>query len=376
MTFKRVSIGRIEVGALQIGVPIPYSVFDENYNLLLHQGVTLTNQRQLDALFARGLYRVEDVTSVYEALPQQGRPLVRFDQLCRELNSLLSSEDLGGAEFPERILSLAARLGNLCEQHAEACLAGILHDQESRYAVRHMVHVAIVSRRLAGVLKLGESDCLSLIAAALTMNLAILGLQNELHGGGDRSLSAADRLVLRSHPEQSVARLSAMGVNDPLWLDAVAQHHEAFDGSGYPGALAGTAIGVAARIIGLVDSYTARLRPRDDRGARLPNESLREIFVSRGSSFDPALTAALVRAVGIYPPGLVVELESGEIGVVTRLGGLAHAPEVHVVVSARSTLLKQPMPRSTAISPNRIRHALVPGRMRFRFDPLQFWAES
>ena len=373
MAYNRITMGRITAGELQVGVPLPYTAYDEHYNLLLREGVVLTNQRQLDALLSRGLFRVEKMASVYDGMPQEGRPLERFDQICRELNSLLSAADFGGENFSARLLSIAARLGHLCEQHPEACLAATLHDIKSRYAVRHMVHVAIVARLLGRLLKFGDSDRLSLIAAALTMNLAILDLQNELHAQ-NRPLSAHERLLIRDHPEQGVARLRTLGVIDPAWLDLVVQHHEAFDGSGYPQGLSGDAILVGARILGLVDSYTARLRERADRHASLPNESLREIFVSRGSDFDPALTQMLVKAVGIFPPGLVVELESGEIGVVTRLGDLAHAPDVQVLVSARSSLLPQPVLRRTDAAPNRIRNALAPGSGRFRFDPLQFWA--
>lgn len=374
MAYNRVTMGRIVAGELQIGVPIPYSVYDEHYNLLLREGVTLTNQRQLDALVDRGLYRVELRGSIYETLLPDGNPIDRFDLICRELNSLLVGADRGGEDFPARILSISARLGDLCERHAEACLAAILYDRESRYAVRHMVHVAIVSRLIAGLIKLDVSDRLSLVAAALTMNLSIFELQNEIHAQGDRPFSEADRETILRHPETTVDRLQALGVRDQVWLEVVAQHHEAFDGGGYPKGLVGDSIVVGARVLNLADNYTARLRQRADRDARLPNESLREIFVGAGKGFDPTLTQVLVKAVGLFPPGLVVELESGEIGVVTRLGRLVHAPEVYVVVSARSNLLAQPSLRHTDVAPNRIHHAIAPGAMRFRFDPLQFWS--
>jgi len=365
-------MGRINVGELQIGVPIPYTAYDENYCLLLREGVTLTNQRQLDALVARGLYRVDNLASPYDGLPPDANPLTRFEQMCRELNSLLAVALPEGEDFSARLLSLAARLDDLCAGHADACLAAVLHDRESRYAVRHMVHVAIVARLLAGLRALSASDRLSLLAAALTMNMSILALQNELNAQGNRSLSPADRLLIRSHPEKSVSLLQARGVTEPTWIAIVAQHHEAYDGRGYPLGLAGATILPAARILALADAYTARLRHRADRHARLPNISLREIFVG-GGAFEPALVALLVKTVGIFPPGLIVELENGEIGVVTCRGTLAHAPEVHVVVSAHGNLLRQPERRSTNAAPTRIRHALAADSLRFRFDPLQFW---
>ncbi|HEY5762976.1 MAG TPA: HD domain-containing phosphohydrolase [Rhodocyclaceae bacterium] len=374
MAIKRVVMGEILPAELEIGVPLPYTVYDENHTLLLHKGAVLGTQRQLDALLERGLYRVDDVGGVAEA-PLPENPLVRLDRLCRELNTLIAAPARAEGRFENGIVSIATRLGLLCDEYPDATLAGMLHDRQTRYAVRHMAHCAVVSHLLADAVGLVPSERLAVVCAALTMNLSIVNLQNELNGSVLRSVTENERQQILAHPERTVAALRSHGVADEPWLDYVLQHHEAYDGSGYPFGRSGAGIELGARIVGLVDRYIARLRHRADREGKLPNESLRDIFVSRGAEVDPQLAQFLVKTVGIYPPGLVVELENGEVGVVIRRTDAAHAPDVQVLV-ARERLLAQPEGRLTDQAPFRIRSGLMADSMRYRFDPLRFWQEA
>lgn len=371
---KRVVMGEILPAELQIGVPLPYTVYDENHTLLLHKGTVLATQRQLDALLERGIYRVDEVGGSAE-VPLPENPLVRLDRLCRELNTLIAAPSRGEGSFEMRLVAIATRLGLLCDEYPDAVLAGMLHDRQTRYAVRHMAHCAVVGHLLADAVGLAPTEKLAVVCAALTMNLSILELQNELNGSVPRSVTENERQQILAHPERTTAMLRNLGVTDEPWLDYVQQHHEAFDGTGYPLGLAGAGIELGARIVGLVDRYIARLRHRADRQGQLPNESLRDIFVSRGAEVDPQLAQFLVKTVGIYPPGLVVELENGEVGVVVRRTAAAHAPDVQVMV-ARERLLSQPEGRLTDQAPFRIRIGLMTEDMRYRFDPLRLWQES
>lgn len=374
MVQKRVTTGEISLSELQVGVPLAYAVYDENFTLLIQKGSVLSSQRQIDALLARGLYRVDETPGQAEP-PAPTNPLVRLDRLCREMNTLVAHPRSAEEGFQARVLAIAVRLGILCDEHPDAVLAGMLHDRQTRYAVRHMVHCAAVSHLFAEVVGIDPGVRVSLVAAALTMNLSFVDLQNELHGGSPRSVTEAERRQIRLHPERTVALLESLGVDDRMWLEFVAQHHESFDGSGYPRHLAGARIALGARMLGLADRYIARLRHRADRQGKLPNESLRDIFVSRGGEFDPQLVQFLVKTVGIYPPGLVVELENEEVGVVVRRTSAAHAPDVQVMVS-HERLLPQPESRLTDQPPWRIKAALSLDSLRYLFDPLRFWQES
>jgi HD-GYP domain-containing protein (c-di-GMP phosphodiesterase class II) len=74
---------------------------------------------------------------------------------------------------------------------------------------------------------------LPVVAAALTMNISMLALQDRLYNQGT-PLDDAQPVAVREHPAQAVAQLEQLGVTDVDRLSAIAQHHEALDGSGYP----------------------------------------------------------------------------------------------------------------------------------------------
>jgi len=97
------------------------------------------------------------------------------------------------------------------------------------------------------------------------------------------------------------------------------QHHENFDGTGYPQGLAGEGIHPYARIAGIADLYDAITSDRPYRPAMLPHEAYEVILGSRGNKLDPAITDIFLDHVALFPLGTVVLLDTGEMGVVSKI---------------------------------------------------------
>jgi hypothetical protein len=114
----------------------------------------------------------------------------------------------------------------------------------------------------------------------------------------------------------------------------VLHHHERLDGSGYPHGLRGEDIPCPTRLLAIVDIYTAMLRPRTYRDAMPARMALRSIFLERGQLVDDALAAALIKELGVYPPGTLVRLANDEIGIVVRRGEDATHPLVFRLMTA------------------------------------------
>jgi len=99
-------------------------------------------------------------------------------------------------------------------------------------------------------------------------------------------------------------------------LDVIAQHHEMLDGSGFPGGLAGSRIGMLARIAAIANAFDNacnRVNPAD---SLAPAQVLSIMFKRDGAKYDTGLMQHFVRCLGVYPPGSIVRLSNDAIGLV------------------------------------------------------------
>jgi hypothetical protein len=122
----------------------------------------------------------------------------------------------------------------------------------------------------------------------------------------------------------------------------VATHHERHDGSGYPNGLKGNEIPMYGRIIGLVDSYDAMTCVRPYATSRSPHKAVAELYEQRGMLFQTELVEQFIQTCGIYPTGTLVELTSGEIGVVIAVHSLKRLrPNIMVVLDRNKAPLRK-----------------------------------
>lgn len=187
--------------------------------------------------------------------------------------------------------------------------------------------MAIACQVAGETMKLSAVELAATVAAALTMNIGMFELQQQLQAL-EGPLTDAQQEAIRSHCDRSVAILRGHGVSSELWLDIVQDHHERPDGSGYPASKGGDALGLLAQLLSLADVYCARVSSRDFRPAMLPNVALRWLFLSEGAAVSQELAALFIKALGIYPPGTGVRLRNGSIAVVTHRGTTGHLPKV------------------------------------------------
>ncbi len=192
-------------------------------------------------------------------------------------------------------------------------------------------------------------------------------------------LNPAELKVCSSHVAHSVAILKETpGL--PAELPAlVALHHERYDGSGYPAGLKGAEIGLFGSIAGVIDCFDAvtNLRPYGE--VMSPSNALSMLYKLRDIEFDGPLVEQLIQCVGIFPVGAIVELNSGETGIVIAQN-LARRlqPRVMVVLDANGNPLKPQKildlakePKVDPETPYRIKRTLEKGSISI--DPAEFF---
>ena len=154
-------------------------------------------------------------------------------------------------------------------------------------------------------------------------------------------LSQAELELCKAHVQHSVAILKET-VGLPAGLPALAAlHHERFDGGGYPAGLKGSAIGLFGGIAGIVDCFDALTSPRPYGDALAPSNALSQLYRGRDTQFDGPLVEQFIQCIGIYSVGSLVELPSGEIGIViAQHPAMRLLPRVLVVLDIHGQPLK------------------------------------
>ena len=126
-------------------------------------------------------------------------------------------------------------------------------------------------------------------------------------------------------------------------LEAIAQHHERMNGSGYPKGLVGNEIGVFGRMAGIVDCFAALTNHRPYAAASSSYEALRSITGWAGEFFHEPLVQQFVSSVGVFPVGSLIELSSGEVAVVVEHSKVRRLkPRVLVVTGPDKTPSSHP----------------------------------
>ncbi len=147
---------------------------------------------------------------------------------------------------------------------------------------------------------------------------------------------------VRSHVEFGVELVKEIKGIDPRVIDMVATHHERYDGSGYPKGLKGSQISVFGRMAGIIDSYVAMTSERPYAPATSTYNAMREFKSLSDKSFQSEMVEQFIQAIGIFPSGTLVELNTGEVGVVIKEYSFQRLrPEVALILDSNKEPLSE-----------------------------------
>ena len=230
-------------------------------------------------------------------------------------------------------------------RHPDALLWMSRMRDESEYTAEHCLNVCILAIAFGRQLGMSEEDL---------QNLGMCGL---LHDVGKMKVPAAVvdkparltpkemRMMMAHTVHGRNLLLSTPGIYTGA-IDVAYSHHERMDGTGYPRGLPGENISRFSRIIAIVDAYDAMTADRCYQAAKTSTEALKIIYQERGKQFDEQLALKFLQTVGLYPAGSVVELYSGEVGIVIESNPrLRHLPKVMLLRDSE----KQPLEKDVLI---------------------------
>lgn len=201
----------------------------------------------------------------------------------------------------------------LANANAMFWLSRIRH--EDTYTAEHCLRVALMAIAFGRFLGMDKQEMETLGLCGLLHDIGKMKVPSSVLNKPAR-LTPEEWAQMTKHPQFGHSLLRQHHQLDPIVAEAALSHHERIDGRGYPNQSSEWQISYFARIIAIVDAYDAITSDRCYRRGRSPAEALRILFRERNKHFDGELAEAFIRMVGIYPPGSLVELTSGEVGIV------------------------------------------------------------
>jgi len=352
---------RLPRSKVRLGEPLPWNVRDEEGRLLLSRGHVVETEEQLDALLNRGAFvDIEEARAVAHQEEQADRERLSLSALQRPENLFSLWDQSAGqmeklmARLPElppsldQITDLADRLIDLVDQDVDMALYHMVRQESAHlyyYGYNHAIHTAVLCLLMGRRLQWPLPKTLSLVHAALTMNMPILQLQGAM-AEQDEPMRESQRAQIHAHPELAVQWLAQAGVTDPDWLTAIAQHHEHADGKGYPHGL--TELTELAMALRVADVFMSKISRRKLRTALPIQEAARQLF---HEDHGGPLSSAVIKEFGLYPPGELVKLQSGEIAVVMRRTDSVKCPLVASITDDHGRPTVHTVQRDTSQAP-------------------------
>ena len=216
-------------------------------------------------------------------------------------------------------------MGNLVNQMAtvflerpEVTLKVMGENCGGEEAYHHSLNVSVLCMMLAKGLELSSEQAEILGRGALLHDIGMIEFPQRVLNGRSGEQTRPDGIPRARHIEYGLMIGKQLGLA-PGILSIIGQHHELADGTGYPRRLRLEQIAPLARVVSLVNFYDNLCNPVNFTEAMTPHEALSFIFARRKGKFDARVLQLMIRALGVYPPGSIVELSNGAIAMVVSV---------------------------------------------------------
>jgi len=254
-----------------------------------------------------------------------------YREARQSLDGLLSAAQMGSMISTESARSTVTSCVSSILRNPDAMMWMTKIKHQNEYTAEHCLNVCVLAIAFGRHLNFSEADLETVGLCGLLHDLGKMRVPLEILDKPGKLAEEEFRVIQRHTVEGRDLLVASSGVDQKV-IDAAFNHHERADGQGYPRGLPAEDIPEFARVISIVDAYDAMTSNRVYAKARSPMEAVKIIFENRGSQFDDELALQFIKAIGPYPPGTIVELRNGMVGIViSAKQKFRHLPTVLVL---------------------------------------------
>lgn len=270
--------------------------------------------RDNDAAFQVKQQRMERLTQQRARAKACEKQLVNAARTIKSINQNVFAQP---SEVRESAQSLIDDMANSMLVEADVSIQLMSDKVGGEEVYHHSLNVSLLSMMLAKELKAPAAVVRQVGMGALFHDIGLLEIPDRIAKAA-APLNKAEQGLLQQHCEYGVQIGKKMGLPADV-LQVIAQHHERVDGSGYPNAAKAAQMSLMSRIVSLVNTYDELCNPHDAARALTPHEALSMLFAQQRAHFDSLALNTFVRCMGVYPPGTIVVLSNGVIGMVVSV---------------------------------------------------------
>jgi HD-GYP domain-containing protein (c-di-GMP phosphodiesterase class II) len=311
---------RISAKYARLGMKLGYPVYDNYGTKLLSSRIEL-DEDSLQLLRNSAIAeifiedsRVSDISAGPLISPEiEGKVVQSLRNLNRETVGKINISDKDIVEISARARVMAEEI--TIKKIGEVSVASIVLP-ESYYYVQP-VKTAVISMVLGHTLGYSIATLTSLVIAALLKDIGYALLPQDLIQKPG-VLTEEELAKMQQHPDYGYKLVRQLSSCRGDIASAILQHHELWNGKGYPQGLNGANISRFAQIISVADKYTAVVSKRPgNKKIYMPHEAMQFVIDHSGEYFNPEIVELFVRWVPCYSSGLTVKLNTGETGIVS-----------------------------------------------------------
>lgn len=207
---------------------------------------------------------------------------------------------------------------------------------KDQYTHDHSLRAALWATQFGRFIGLPKDEISVLCMGVLLKDIGKLKIPTEILSKHHRTPEEED--IYRTFVNHSVQMLRKTPGVEPRVLSVIKYHCERFNGSGFPQGLSNGKIPLLARIAGIATTYDAISNPRESAEPLAPSKAVSALYNMRDKLFQEDLVVQFIKSIGLYPTGTVVELTTGDIGIVVEQHEDSRlTPQVAVMGNANSS---------------------------------------
>ena len=262
---------------------------------------------------------------------QYARALLK--RSMKVLRTAFADVRLGRAVRMDEVTSIVDDVVGTVERNPRTLLEMLRLKQKNEYTYMHSIAVCTLMVNVARHMGKTEAEVRDYGLAGLLHDLGKMGIPDTILNKEGR-LTEAEFRAIRDHPEQGYQVLAQSPNIPEMALDVCRHHHEKMDGSGYPFGLPAETLSLGVRLGAVCDVYDALTSERIYKEAWTPIEALTAMW-SWDGHFDRALLFTFMQSIGVFPPGMLVQLRSNRLALVLENKRRSTRPRVIAFYATR-----------------------------------------